>query len=300
MWNQTAAAATSENNKEKETVEDCSCAGGSVANTSAASVEQQRKPAATAAAPASAIETNSKKSKSETVTTTTTTETFGGKSNENNSEQQQRNSSSSTNAAINKQKEFAAQSETSDSGFISGPQSAPIFSGEISDDEEETQQQQHSEQNKDQDKQQGKQQAVSTVFDSGVVEEEEDEDTHPSTEAGRTEQQSTVRQMRLKDNVDAGIPQWTVAPSVGLNNLGATPKLENSAVTTAKRQPAGNIMSAWEQFYQQNDDGDTWVTQAFPTFSIHQKIPKKKRRKNKRILTKVFSSIRPEVTLRQK
>lgn len=289
MWNQTAAAATSDNNKEKETVEDCHCAGGSVASTSsAASVEQQRKPAATAPASPSAIETNSKKSKSETVTTTTAT--FGGKSNENNS-QQQSNSNTSTNAAINKQKEFAAQSETSDSGFISGPQSGPIFSEEIlSDNEGETpqsNQQQQQQQQSEQDKQQqGKQQAVaSAIFDSGVVEEVEDdddvEDTHPTTEAGRTVQPATVGQMRLKDNVDAGIPQWTVAPRVGLNNLDATPKPENpiAATTAIKRQPAGNIMNAWEQFYQQNDDGDTWVTQAFPTFHFienSQKMDTKK------------------------
>ncbi|KAH8403195.1 hypothetical protein KR222_007271, partial [Zaprionus bogoriensis] len=144
--------------------------------------------------------------------------------------------------AINKQKELAAESETIDSGFISGPQSEAIFSEEISDEEK-----------------QEEQKKPVTIFDSGVVEEEDSEDTNLKTAGGQTQQPSVVDQMQIKGSLEGGINQWTAPRSTDLNNLDATPKTENKAAPTARRPPppAGNNMNAWEQFYQQNDDGDT-------------------------------------------
>ncbi|KRG02635.1 uncharacterized protein Dmoj_GI14683, isoform B [Drosophila mojavensis] len=278
MWNQTTTAATSENNKAKETVEDCSCAVGGVASAATAvSVEQQQQRAA--------LEANSKQSAA-----TTTTSSFGGKS----SEQQQ-----SSEAAINKNKEFAAQSETSDSGFISGPQSSQIFSGEISDDETGHQQVKEKKKESEQDKRQDQSQdqksdKLQTVLDSGIIdelEEEDHEEEKEKTTAGATTatnqteagvEQPASEQMRFKHNVDSGIPQWTVQSSLGMNNLNisaatnanssagrrSAPQTTTTTVTNAAGNTANvtaplsntsniNIMNAWEQFYQQNDDGDT-------------------------------------------
>nr|XP_017019223.1 NF-kappa-B inhibitor cactus isoform X3 [Drosophila kikkawai] len=92
--------------------------------------------------------------------------------------------------------------------------------------------------------------------------------------------------MRLKHSTDAGIPQWTVQSNLAgrgeqLNNLGQSSGGSNSAQISANRskgpqsttqsntaagpttnpssapQSSINIMNAWEQFYQQNDVGDT-------------------------------------------
>ncbi|XP_023175433.2 NF-kappa-B inhibitor cactus [Drosophila hydei] len=275
MWNQTTTAATSENNKAKETVEDCSCAAGGVASAATAvSVEQQQQRAA--------LEANSKQAAA------TTTSSFGGKS----SEQQQQQSSE---AAINKHKEFAAQSETSDSGFISGPQSAQIFSGEISDDEtgQQEEKEKESEQDKRQDQgQEQKSDKLQTVLDSGIIdeleEEEHEEEKEQTTTTNQREagvEQPASEQMRFKHNVDTGIPQWTVQSSLGMNNLnisaatnanssaGRRSAPQTTTTTSTVTNAAGNtanataplsntsnninIMNAWEQFYQQNDDGDT-------------------------------------------
>ncbi|KAH8263573.1 hypothetical protein KR044_010816 [Drosophila immigrans] len=254
MWNQKATAATSDNNKEKATAttttaQDCSCAAGdvSVASTAnPASVEQQP----------TAIETNSKQ-----ITTTTST-AFGGRNNE------------------KKEKEFAAQSETTDSGFISGPQSTQIFSEEIldSDNEEETQNKQASDSDKGPKSEQQlgkdkKQTATPTVSDSGFLTEEIEVSGEQLTEQEQEQEQEA--EMRLKFNVDKGIKQWTVQSSLAsdepINNLNSatttannppnntttTGRNKNAAQTTTNAGPSSNIMNAWEQFFQQNDEGDT-------------------------------------------
>ncbi|KAM8716020.1 hypothetical protein ACLKA7_002978 [Drosophila subpalustris] len=259
MWQQTATAATSDNKKEKETVEDCSCAGGSVASIdSSASVSNQQK---------SVIEANSKQSKSATVTTTPTTTAFGGISSEKNSEQQKQQQQSSTDAAINKQKEFAAQSETSDSGFISGPQSTQFFSGEISDELDDPQQEpkKHSEQDQRQQQQQQQQQGKdnqATVCDSGFITEEVEVEE---------QQEGEAKQMHVPHIVELPREDWTSGSIDNINNLDssktiATPtantpthkKAPTTSTTDAPLpKPNISIMNAWEQFYQQNDDGDT-------------------------------------------
>ncbi|XP_043640597.1 NF-kappa-B inhibitor cactus [Drosophila teissieri] len=206
---------------------DCSC--------SAASVEQ-RGPA-NAANPSSPLATSGK---------------IGGKTQD-------------QTAAINKPKEFAVPNETSDSGFISGPQSSQIFSEEIVSDIEE--------QDKDQ-QQSAPQKEQPVVLDSGIIDEEEDQEQDTTT--------ATADSMRLKHSADTGIPQWTVESHLvnrgeQLNNLGQSSstqitgrsKVQSSTASTANANPSGsgatssappssiNILNAWEQFYQQNDDGDT-------------------------------------------
>ncbi|KAH8377194.1 hypothetical protein KR093_003964 [Drosophila rubida] len=261
MWNQKAtAAATSDNNKEKATTttaaEDCSCVadGVSVASTAnSASVEQQSKLP-------SAIETNSKQ-----ITTTTTSSSFGGRSNE---------------SSGSEKKEFAAQSETTDSGFISGPQSTQIFSEEIFEDNEETQNKKGSDKGQKSEQQQqldkDKKTATTTVSDSGFLTEEIEVSEEQQTE----QEQETESEMRLKYNVDNGIKQWTVQSSLAsdepINNLNSATttannppnsttttttitsgRNKNAAQTTTNAGLNSNIMNAWEQFFQQNDDGDT-------------------------------------------
>ncbi|BFF95175.1 NF-kappa-B inhibitor cactus [Drosophila madeirensis] len=282
MWNQTteaakatAAAATSDNSKEEASAEECACAGA------ASSVEQRN-----ANKPNSFD--NSKHPKS----------SFGGKINE---KSEQRGDNDNDNA-INKQKEFAAQSETSDSGFISGPQSSQIFSEEIISEhdtepkpapavEPPPQQSSHAPDHK---------QVSSVVLDSGCIDEDEteeeednnDEQEHQnptSSQAGVKQQPAATEQMRLKHNTDAGIPQWTVQSNLAgrgevLNNLGTSTSNNSTSISgRSKAAPATssdikptnaastasasgsanlnnssiNIINAWEQFYQQNDDGDT-------------------------------------------
>ncbi|XP_017082287.2 NF-kappa-B inhibitor cactus [Drosophila eugracilis] len=214
---------------------DCSC--------SAASVEQRAPP--NTANPSSSQPTSGK---------------FGGKTQD-------------QTAAINKQKEFAVPNETSDSGFISGPQSSQIFSEEITSESEE-QQDKDQKQNREDTK---KIQPV--VLDSGIIDEEEDQDQEQDKEEEH-HQDTTADSMRLKHSTDTGIPQWTVESHLvsrgeQLNNLGQSSsqisgsKVQSSTASTTNPNPSGtgatssappssiNIMNAWEQFYQQNDDGDT-------------------------------------------
>ncbi|XP_017019220.1 NF-kappa-B inhibitor cactus [Drosophila kikkawai] len=249
MWNPTTAAeaaATKATATSDSSQEDCSC------SSSAASVEQ-RPPNA-----ASSSDSSGKNAKS----------TFGGKAQE-----------EEAAAAINqKHKEFALQSETSDSGFISGPQSSQIFSEEIIPETEEQQQPEP----KDQEPQQKQKQQQSVVLDSGIIDEDEEE----VEEEEPTQEDKSSNQMRLKHSTDAGIPQWTVQSNLAgrgeqLNNLGQSSGGSNSAQISANRskgpqsttqsntaagpttnpssapQSSINIMNAWEQFYQQNDVGDT-------------------------------------------
>lgn len=214
---------------------DCSC--------SAASVEQ-RAPS-NAANPSSSLATSGK---------------IGGKTQD-------------QTAAINKQKEFAVPNETSDSGFISGPQSSQIFSEEIVPDSEE--------QDKDQ-QESAPQKEQPVVLDSGIIDEEEDQEEQEKEEEHQDTTTATADSMRLKHSADTGIPQWTVESHLvsrgeQLNNLGQSSstqitgrsKVQSSTASTANANPSGsgatssaplssiNIMNAWEQFYQQNDDGDT-------------------------------------------
>ncbi|XP_016943395.3 NF-kappa-B inhibitor cactus [Drosophila suzukii] len=221
---------------------DCSC--------SAASVEQ-RAPA-NAANPSPSLPTSGK---------------FGGKTQD------------QTAAAINKQKEFCVPNETSDSGFISGPQSSQIFSEEIGPDSEEQKDQQKDPKQDQEDPR--KVQPV--VLDSGIIDEEEDQEEEQDNKEEEEEHQDTSADpMRLKHSADTGIPQWTVESHLvsrgeQLNNLGQSStqisgrsKVQSStASTTANQNPSGpgatssappssiNNLNAWEQFYQQNDDGDT-------------------------------------------
>ncbi|XP_060644756.1 NF-kappa-B inhibitor cactus isoform X1 [Drosophila nasuta] len=263
MWNQKATAATSDNNKEKApttttttAADDCSCAadGVSVASTAnPASVEQQPKVPAT-------IENNSKQI---TATTTNTTSSFGGRSNESSSSEK---------------KELAAQSETTDSGFISGPQSTQIFSEEIFEDNDEESSSDKGQQKPEQQQQQqlgkDKKPATATVSDSGFLTEEIEVSGEQQTE----QEQEQETEMRLKYNVDKGTKQWTVQSSLAsdepINNLNSAtttannPPSSNNTTTTGRNKNAAqtttnvglnnsNIMNAWEQFFQQNDDGDT-------------------------------------------
>lgn len=168
------------------------------------------------------------------------------------------------------------QSETSDSGFISGPQSSQIFSEEIIPEAEEQQQQPEP---KDQEPlKQKQQQQQSVVLDSGII----DEDEEDVEEEEPAQEDKSSNQMRLKHSTDAGIPQWTVQSNLAgrgeqLNNLGGGNSAQisasrskgpqsitqsNTAAATATNpssapQSSINIMNAWEQFYQQNDVGDT-------------------------------------------
>lgn len=176
-------------------------------------------------------------------------------------------------AAINKQKEFAVPNETSDSGFISGPQSSQIFSEEIVPDSEE--------QDKDQ-QESAPQKEQPVVLDSGIIDEEEDQEEQEKEEEHQDTTTATADSMRLKHSADTGIPQWTVESHLvsrgeQLNNLGQSSstqitgrsKVQSSTASTGNANPSGsgatssappssiNIMNAWEQFYQQNDDGDT-------------------------------------------
>jgi len=127
-------------------------------------------------------------------------------------------------------------------------------------------------------KQQGKEKQQSTVTDSGFITEEvevEIENEEEKAEAGAEE--PAAEQMQLKNNVDSVIQQWTVESSLasgsGINNLNSTTtdniittntkknapqnSSKNSGTTTTDTFKNINIMNAWEQFYQQNDDGDT-------------------------------------------
>ncbi|XP_017151772.1 NF-kappa-B inhibitor cactus [Drosophila miranda] len=264
MWNQTteaaqatAAAATSDNSKEVASAEECGCAANSF--------------------------DNSKHPKS----------SFGGKINE---KTEQRGDNDDDNA-INKQKEFAAQSETSDSGFISGPQSSQIFSEEIisehdtaTDTESKPKTAPAFESSQKTSQAPDQKQIASVVLDSGIIDEveteEEDNDEQEqqnptSSQAGIKQQPAATEQMRLKHNTDAGIPQWTVQSNLAgrgevLNNLGTSTSISgrskaissdnkptNAAASASASGSANlnnssiNIINAWEQFYQQNDDGDT-------------------------------------------
>ncbi|XP_017013955.2 NF-kappa-B inhibitor cactus [Drosophila takahashii] len=221
---------------------DCSC--------SAASVEQRAPP--NAANPSPSLPHSGK---------------FGGKTQD------------QTTAAINKEKEFGVPNETSDSGFISGYQSSQIFSEEITPDSEEQ---------KDQQEQEDARKVQPVVLDSGIIDEEEDQEELGQDKEAEEEHQDTsaTAPMRLKHNADTGIPQWTVDSNLAnrgeqLNNLGQSSssaqisgrsKLQSSTASTTASpnpNPSGsgatssappssiNIMNAWEQFYQQNDDGDT-------------------------------------------
>ncbi|XP_030383495.1 NF-kappa-B inhibitor cactus [Scaptodrosophila lebanonensis] len=248
MWNQTPTekaeqqnTATSDNNKESSAVAaaaDCGCSASSVGGSSGKnSVEKQLDNKQTS------IENNSK---------TTKSNIFGGKTNDDYDKQQ------AGNPAINKQKEFSAQSETSDSGFLSGPQSSHIsdYSEEFIDNKSNNDNK--ADEAVDQKK---KATSVEVVTDSGIIEDSEG-----------------ASSMLLKQNVDmeAGISQWTVQSTLAsgpINNLNATDNAgsKRGNNTTAKPQQqqqntaAGNpaisnginIMNAWEQFYKQNDDGDT-------------------------------------------
>ncbi|XP_017056506.1 NF-kappa-B inhibitor cactus [Drosophila ficusphila] len=180
-------------------------------------------------------------------------------------------------AAISKQKEFAVPNETSDSGFISGPQSSQIFSEEITPESEE--QDQDSKDKEQVQKESELQNAQPVVLDSGIIDEEEDQE--PEQDQEKQQQDSTADQMRLKNSTDTGIPQWTVQSNLAnrgeqLNNLGQSSpqtsnrsKLQSSTANTIIPNSSGSgaatsappssisIMNAWEQFYQQNDDGDT-------------------------------------------
>ncbi|KAH8241049.1 hypothetical protein KR026_010947 [Drosophila bipectinata] len=235
MWNPKnaeAAASTATATTSDSSQEDCSCAS---------SVEQ-RPPN-----PQSPSDSNGKNAKS----------TFGGKTTED-----------QPSAAIGKQKELFAQSETSDSGFISGPQSSQIFSEEIIPETD----QQPKEPQETKDSESNKKEQPPVVLDSGVIDEEEEDQAPTSAD-----------QMQLKNNADTGIPQWTVQSNLAgrgeqLNNLGQSTQSQGSGTTLGRSKPisstvtpttnpsAGatsaplssiNIMNAWEQFYQQNDDGDT-------------------------------------------
>ncbi|KAI8042968.1 NF-kappa-B inhibitor cactus [Drosophila gunungcola] len=228
MWSPTKAeeAAT-----KATATSDCSC--------SAASVEQRASP--NAANPSPSLSPSGK---------------FGGKTQD-------------QTAAINKQKEFAVPNETSDSGFISGPQSSQIFSEEITPESEE----QQDLEDKDQ-KDSEPQKTQHVILDSGIIDEEDDQEQDKEEHQDTT----TADPMRLKNRTDTGISQWTVESNLAgrgeqLNNLGQSSKVQSSTVTntatTKNPNPTGSgatssappssisIMNAWEQFYQQNDDGDT-------------------------------------------
>ncbi|KAH8282922.1 hypothetical protein KR054_010767 [Drosophila jambulina] len=255
MWNPTTAAeaaATKATATSDSSQEDCSC------SSSAASVEQ-RPPNA-----ASSSDSSGKNAKS----------TFGGKAQE---------QDPAAAAIKQKHKELAVQSETSDSGFISGPQSSQIFSEEIIPEAE--QQPETESEPKDQEPQQKQklQQQQSVVLDSGIIDEDEDEEDVEEEEQAKEDKSSN--QMRLKHSTDAGIPQWTVQSNLAgrgeqLNNLGqssgqisanrlskgpqSATQNTSTAATGATTNPSSsappssiNIMNAWEQFYQQNDVGDT-------------------------------------------
>ncbi|KAH8325574.1 hypothetical protein KR067_001812 [Drosophila pandora] len=244
MWNPKnaeAAASTATATTSDSSQEDCSCAS---------SVEQ-RPPN-----PQSPSDSNNGKNAKST---------FGGKKTED-----------QPSAAIGKQKELFAQSETSDSGFISGAQSSQIFSGEIIPDTDQQPKEPRDQEAKDPESNKKEQPPV--VLDSGIIDEEEEEDDQAP---------SSAEQMQLKNNADTGIPQWTVQSNLAsrgeqLNNLGQSTQSQGSSGTTLCRSKAHsstvvtpttnapstggatsaplssiNIMNAWEQFYQQNDDGDT-------------------------------------------
>ncbi|XP_016981065.1 NF-kappa-B inhibitor cactus [Drosophila rhopaloa] len=226
MWSPTKAAEAA---TKATATSDCSC--------SAASVEQRAPP--NAANPSPLPPTSGK---------------FGGKTQD-------------QTAAINKQKEFAVPNETSDSGFISGPQSSQIFSEEITDESEE---QQDLEDKNQKVSEPHKTQPV--VLDSGIIDEEDDQQQDKEEHQDIT----TADSMRLKNSADTGIPQWTVESNLAsrgeqLNNLGQSSKVQSSTATanTKNPNPTGSgatssaplssisIINAWEQFFQQNDDGDT-------------------------------------------
>ncbi|XP_068143646.1 NF-kappa-B inhibitor cactus [Drosophila tropicalis] len=227
MWNQTADAKATSDNKQEEAAAaatDCSCAA-------AASVDQY-----------STVIHNSK---------TPNLTPFGGNDGD---------------AISKQQKESLAQSETSDSGFISGPQSSQIFSEEIIIEQDiKTSSRNEAEEKSTNKQQQQHKEICSIALDSGLIEEEVD-NSSPTEEAPKQEPGSTSsEQMRLKHNVDFGIPQWTVQSNLAssgdvLNNLSRKQTPAAAAATgngNATNSNSINIMNAWEQFYQQNDDGDT-------------------------------------------
>ncbi|KAH8413394.1 hypothetical protein KR009_010537 [Drosophila setifemur] len=254
MWNpkNAEAAATATTATSDSSPEDCSCASSVEQRPPNTNTNTATNPSPSPFAP---TDSNGKNAKS----------TFGGKHTEDQSP-----------AAINKQKEFFVQSETSDSGFISGPQSSQIFSEEIIP-EAESEPEQH------QEEEEKKKVQPPVVLDSGIIDEEEEEEQEQANE-------DNADQMRLKHSTDTGIPQWTVQSNLAgrgeqLNNLGQSSQSSTITVgrgktapvsasasatltSTSTTNPSGatapsaplssiNIMNAWEQFYQQNDDGDT-------------------------------------------
>ncbi|EDW75652.1 uncharacterized protein Dwil_GK23715 [Drosophila willistoni] len=263
MWNQTADAKATSDNKQEEAAAaappaaaaatDCSCAAAATSSSGRSSVEQY-----------GTVIHNSK---------TPNLTPFGGNDGD---------------AISKQQKESLAQSETSDSGFISGPQSSQIFSEEIIIEQDIKTSSTNEAEEKSTNKQQQQQQKeiCSIALDSGLIDEEVDEFSgeeeeqkddnekksssvvqSPSEEAPKQQEPASTssEQMRFKHNVDFGIPQWTVQSNLAssgdvLNNLSskqtpaAAPATGNGNATNSN---SINIMNAWEQFYQQNDDGDT-------------------------------------------
>lgn len=106
------------------------------------------------------------------------------------------------------------------------------------------------------------------IVDSGCIEEEECEsnDLHVDTEHKAMVQHNTQSQdnkMKTKQNVDARISERFCNLSLQhdtINNLGGSGKDSNvdpEPATTTKSSAERNQLPAWEQCYQQNDEGDT-------------------------------------------
>uniref|UniRef100_A0A1A9Z623 ANK_REP_REGION domain-containing protein n=1 Tax=Glossina pallidipes TaxID=7398 RepID=A0A1A9Z623_GLOPL len=133
------------------------------------------------------------------------------------------------------------------------------------------------------------------IFDSGCIAEVEDSAeiepksvTTSNASTTTTESASNDSQMLIKHNVDAGMAEWFCNLSLqtdgtqtadntsrlGINNLNALQRQRTTAQQQQQQQQqnltTGNSIitptvptitmtpsSAWEQFYQQNDDGDT-------------------------------------------
>lgn len=130
----------------------------------------------------------------------------------------------------------------------------------------------------DQKQQQQGKDIQTTVSDSGFITGEVEIEEEEETKAG--DEEPDANQMRVEHPVALG-REWSVQPNLasgGVNNLNSTisiatatannppqknaPQNSNSATTTTTTtkstvNPNINIMNAWEQFYQQNDDGDT-------------------------------------------
>lgn len=194
----------------------------------------------------------------------------------------------SSESTVNSQKkglvrniEIDYSNHGTDSGFLSGPLSSNLEEQQKEKDSSVGRVDANSKGNTEVLHRYEKSEAEVCVVDSGCIEEEEFGESHdPEVQDERqsiSQQRTKSRQqqnktldstlintnMKLKHDVDAHISERfcnLILQNEPINNLNSTSRVatvEPIATTTPTKTVESNQLPAWEQCYQQNDEGDT-------------------------------------------